>query len=106
MVTEEKDILYLGIDIGSVSLCYVIINQDRKIVHSEYIFHRGDIFSALQEHLSSIDFSKVQNIAFNHKSSDFFNQGLSVNEQIALIEGVKFQVKNVGAVFTIGGETF
>jgi len=106
MVTEEKDILYLGIDIGSVSLCYVIINQDRKIVHSEYIFHRGDIFSALQEHLSSIDFSKVQNIAFNHKSSDFFNQGLSVNEQIALIEGVRFQVKNVGAVFTIGGETF
>jgi len=29
-----------------------------------------------------------------------------VNEQVALIDGVKFLIGNVGSVFTIGGETF
>ncbi len=97
---------YLGIDLGSVSLAYVVMDQHRHILKSDYLFHRGNIFAALEECLSQIDLKKINQVAYNHKAADFFNQGIRVNEQVAIIEGVKFLVSEVGSVFTIGGETF
>ena len=97
---------FLGIDIGSISVSYVLLNQKCQIVTSNYLVHNGNIVKLLKEQLAQIDLSCVYQVAYNHKSADFFNQGIDVNEQVALIEGVRFQAENVGSVFTIGGETF
>ena len=106
MNSTQNKCLYLGIDIGSVSLAYVVLDQNLQIQWHDYLFHRGNIFSTLEACLKNIDLSKVCQIAYNHKSADFFNQGMSVNEQVALIEGMKFLSNDVGSIFTIGGETF
>ena len=96
----------LGIDIGSVSLCYVLMDQSQQILKSDYLFHQGNIFELLKEILAEIDLTRVYQAAYNHKASDFFAAGVSVNEQVALIEGIHYQQKDVGSLFTIGGETF
>ena len=106
MATSATQKHYLGIDIGSVSYSYVLMDQKRQIIQSDYRIHNGNIFNLLKEQLSKIDFPHVQQIVYNHKAADFFNQGISVNEQVAIIEGVRFQVQDVGSVFSIGGETF
>jgi len=106
MTPAQNQQLFLGIDIGSVSLTYVLLDQKGNIVQRNYIFHRGNIFSALEEQLKQVDLTRVCQVAFNHKSAEFFNQGMSVNEPVALIEGVRHQAGEVGSVITIGGETF
>ena len=101
----KKDEHYLGIDIGSVSLSLILMNHDHEIIHSSYIIHNGNIAGLLFAELKRIDLSKVQGFAFNQRSSDFFNRGIGINEQVALIEGVRFQKKNAGSIITMGGET-
>ena len=106
MSASETKECYLGIDIGSVSFGYVLMNQNRQVLQSGYSFHQGNILTSLMEKLEELDLSRVCQVAYNHKSSDFFAAGVCVNEQVALIEGVRYQEKNVGSMFTIGGETF
>ncbi len=106
MTRRDKQDHYLGIDIGSVSVSYVLMNRHKQIVDSDYRFHQGNIVKLLEEILNHIDLGRVCQVVYNHKSTDFFAAGVSVNEQVALIEGVRFQVDRAGSVFTIGGETF
>ena len=106
MRSSATERCFLGVDIGSVSLSYVLLNHNNEILKSDYLFHQGNIFDLLREKLEVIDLSRVYQVAYNHKSSDFFLSGVDVNDQVALIEGVRFQQNNVGSVFTIGGETF
>ncbi len=106
MISAQGDRYFLGIDIGSVSIAYVLLDQNRQLIRSYYGFHRGNIFAALQELFKEIDLTKIDQVCYNHKAADFFNEGISANEQVALIEGVKFLVNDVGSIFTIGGETF
>jgi len=98
--------LFLGIDIGSVTICYVLMDQKKRVIESNYIIHQGNITNILERELKKIDLTRVCQLAYNHKSADFFNQGIRVNDQVAIIEGVRSQVEDVSSVFTIGGETF
>jgi predicted CoA-substrate-specific enzyme activase len=106
MSLSDTEKHFLGIDIGSVSFSYVLTDQNKQILKSDYIFHQGNIFKLLREKLEDIDLSRTHQVAYNYKSSDFFASGVSINEQIALIEGALFQEKNIGSIFVIGGETF
>ena len=96
----------IGIDIGSVSIAYVILNDKHEIVSSDYRFHSGNILACLQESLSPLDWSLIRYLGYNQKASEFFSEGIPVNDQIALVEGIKSQHQNVRSLFTIGGETF
>ena len=106
MGTALVDGHFLGIDIGSVSLSYVLIDRNKTILHSGYLFHHGTIYGHLREKLESLDLSCVRQVAYNHKAADFFTAGVSVNEQVALIEGGLFEQADIGSMFVIGGETF
>ena len=106
MGTAPVDRQFLGIDIGSVSLSYVLIDQNKTILQKGYLFHHGNICALLKETLEGLDLSFVQQVAFNHKAGDFFTAGVSVNEQVSLIEGALFQQADFGSLFVIGGETF
>ena len=106
MTPLGADKLFLGIDIGSVSLACALVNGRKEILWSCYLFHHGNIANVLREQLEQIDLSQVCQVGHNRRSSDFFSSGISVNDQIAVIEGVLFQTDRVGSVFLIGGETF
>lgn len=106
MSTSLADRLFLGIDIGSVSLSHVLIDRHGTILQKGYLVHHGNICRLLREILEGLDLSLVQQVAFNHKAGDFFTAGVSVNEQVSLIEGALFQQAEIGSMFVIGGETF
>ncbi len=106
MDESRADRRFLGIDIGSVSFCYVLIDQDGTILQSDYLFHHGNIHRLLKETLERLDLSLVRQVAYNRKSGDFFTAGVSVNEQVSMIEGALFQQSDIGSMFVIGGETF
>ncbi len=97
---------FLGIDIGSVSLGIALIDEHKQILHQDYLFHHGNITQLLQTKLGQIDLSRVALIGHNHRASDFFSDGISVNDQLASIEGMLFQNDQIGSAFVIGGETF
>jgi len=104
-MTENAD-HFLGIDIGSVCLHYVLTDGKGQIVTFKNIPHSGDVLTLLRDELDQMDFSRIRQITFNKRAEDFFKTGQPVNEQIALIEGIRHWHKQVGSVFIIGGETF
>jgi activator of 2-hydroxyglutaryl-CoA dehydratase len=106
MDTQPSQQHYLGIDIGSVSLSLVLIDENKHILHHEYLFHYGNIASLLAERLAALDLSHVVQISHNHRSGDFFYDGLSINDPLAGIEGILYQQPHTGSAFAIGGETF
>jgi activator of 2-hydroxyglutaryl-CoA dehydratase len=85
MATSATKKHSLGIDIGSVSYGYVLMDQKEQIIQSDYRIHNGNILDLLKEQLAKIDLFRVQQIAYNHKAADFFNQGISVSEQVAVM---------------------
>lgn len=97
---------FLGIDIGSVYIHYAVINQDGLIIESKSIPHLGSIRCVLKKELDTLDFRDICQIAFNKHAEDFFKTGICINQQIALIEGIRHLQKEAGSVFIIGGETF
>lgn len=102
----RSDGQFLGIDIGSVSFSYVLMDRDGTILRSDYRVHHGAISALLKDTLERMDLSLVRQVAYNHKAGDFFIAGVSVNEQVSLIEGALFQQPEIGSMFVIGGETF
>ncbi|MBN1351194.1 CoA activase [candidate division KSB1 bacterium] len=106
MTIKGEASVFLGIDIGAVSLSYALIEQNARIIRSEYIIHQGNIVEILQNLLNALDLSTISQIAYNHKSADFFSAGASVNEQVALITGIRTLLPEAKSIFNIGGETF
>ena len=97
---------YLGIDIGSLSLGLVLMDQNGIIIRHIYVTHQGNISACLQEKLPQLPVSEVSTYACNQKGSEFFNDGFAVNEQVAIIEGAKFLYPDLGSLISIGAETF
>lgn len=98
--------LYLGIDVGSVSISYALLDRNKQLIKSEYFLHQGNIVESLETALQNIDFSHVHQLVYNHKAAEFFNCGTAVNEQIAHIEAIRLSGKIPRSLFNIGGETF
>jgi predicted CoA-substrate-specific enzyme activase len=97
----------LGIDVGSVSIAAVILDSNASVVHRQYLFHKGNIQGALAQVLRNLPIRQVD--AFGvvaEKGREFFTAGIEVNEQVAIIEGVKRDCPEVRTILTIGGEHF
>ena len=101
-----RDDLYLGIDVGSVSIHSALMDQDGELIKFKSIPHLGNIKSILQEQLNTLDLNTIRRMAFNKRAEDFFTSGIRVNQQISLIEGIRHLNLEAGSVFVIGGETF
>jgi activator of 2-hydroxyglutaryl-CoA dehydratase len=55
MATSATKKHSLGIDIGSVSYGYVLMDQKEQIIQSDYRIHNGNILDLLKEQLAKID---------------------------------------------------
>ncbi|HPP06286.1 MAG TPA: acyl-CoA dehydratase activase, partial [Syntrophorhabdaceae bacterium] len=98
----------LGLDIGSVSINVVLIDDERKVIYNEYIRHKGrpielsrNILQNLKEQYS-IDF-----IATTGTGAKLFSQMVGaafVNEIVALTRAFNHLYPHVKTVIDIGGE--
>ena len=96
-----------GIDIGAVSIALVLLDSTGQITYRDYSFHKGNIHATLKAMLGRLPVQQPDIIGVvAEKGREFFRAGVEVNEQVALIAGVRHFVPNPGAIITIGGETF
>ncbi|MBN1356506.1 hypothetical protein JXA40_09635 [bacterium] len=96
-----------GIDIGSVSVGLILMDTEHAIIHRDYRFHSGNIRSALNAMLDDLPSASVDRVGIVSKGNrEVIREGVEVNEQVAIIEGVKTVIPRPGAIITIGGETF
>jgi predicted CoA-substrate-specific enzyme activase len=96
-----------GIDIGTVSITLVLLDSRGQLTYRDYSFHRGNIYTTLETMLGKLPAQQPSVFGVvAEKGREFFRAGVEVNEQVALIAGVKHFVPNPGAIIVIGGETF
>ncbi len=99
--------LIAGIDIGSTTIAAVLLDSEGSLILKDYQFHNGNVYSALEATVAKFPVQTLNAIGVvAEKGREFFKSGIEVNEQVAIIEGVKLYVPKPGAIITIGGETF
>ena len=103
--------VYLGLDIGSVSLNTVIIDSDERIIEEYYDYVHGKPFNVLRDRLESIlkqySAEKIEGVAFTGtggKLASDLTGGEFVNEIISQATSVGHLYPEAKTVIEIGGE--
>ena len=105
---------YLGIDIGSISTKGVIIDENKKIIASEYLYTEGDPIDAVKRLIKSLKKNfdnkkyKVVSVGTTGSARKLIGTilGASVikNEITAHAIGTTSIIPNVNTIFEIGGQ--
>lgn len=105
-VPEIRDSV-LGIDIGSVSLSIVQLNQSGKILRQFYQFHKGDIRGTLSAAGKIFDLSQIGAVG-GTLSVTRLNKNivLHYNTQLAIMAAARLLCKDAASVLHIGAEKF
>ncbi len=112
-VLQVNTKVYLGIDIGSTTTKYAMINEDRKIVHKNYVPTQGRPIEVVQKLLRSIrdnlgDRIKIAGMAATGSGrnvvGDFLNVDLIIDEITAHAKGAVEIDPEIDTIFEIGGQ--
>ena len=96
----------VGIDIGSVSLSVVVIDEKGAVINSFYQFHSGAISDTMRSILNNIDIRRVGGIAMTLSGPEIFSNVSRYDTQIAMIAAVKKYHAEIGSILFVGGENF
>jgi predicted CoA-substrate-specific enzyme activase len=101
----------IGIDIGSVSIDTVVLDENRKLLESRYDYCHGRPFHTLRSLLSGIlekhDFESVANVALTGTGGLLASEligGYFINEIIAQSSSVSRHYPQVRTIIEMGGE--
>jgi len=97
---------YLGIDIGSVAIGIAMIDENNRIIHTAYTFHKGKITENLQNLFQSIKIENLSSIGFTASSPSIFRCAKLVDTRIAYITAAKHFHPDVRSLLIIGAEKF
>lgn len=110
---HKKANVYLGIDIGSTTTKYALINEDREIIHKDYVPTQGKPIEVTQSLLRCIRDNMGNNINISGTSTtgsgrnvvgDFLNVDLIIDEITAHAKGAVEIDPDVDTIFEIGGQ--
>lgn len=104
MMNVEKK--YLAIDVGSVAISIVILNQKKEIIDKAYDFHEGKIAAKLIQMLSGFCLEGICGIATTSSSPSFINKTEVYDNRVAFITAAKELHRDVGSILIVGGEKF
>lgn len=105
--------VFLGIDIGSTTTKYALINKDREIIHKSYIPTQGKPIEVTQRLLKTIRDEvgkKVEIVGTATTGSgrnvvgDFLNVDLIIDEITAHAKGAVEIAPDIDTIFEIGGQ--
>ena len=109
--TKALNNIFIGFDIGSVSLNTVVMDDDHNILENYYDYVHGKPFHVLKERLSGIFLNypgeKIKGMAITGSGGKLGTQligGAFVNEIIAQAKSVGTLYPDVRTVIEIGGE--
>lgn len=98
--------LSLGLDIGSVSIAAVLMNQDHEVIRHSYFFHQGDIKEILTVKLADWPWVEIDTVISTRSVPGTIKSDARIDNYVALIEGVKQSYPQIGSILNIGGEKF
>ena len=110
---NKENRVYLGIDIGSTTTKYAVINKDREIIHKSYVPTQGKPIEVTQILLKTIrdELGKKSQIAGTATTGsgrnvvgDFLNVDLIIDEITAHARGAVEIDPEVDTIFEIGGQ--
>lgn len=96
----------VGIDIGSVALSVVVLDEKGEVVHSSYRFHVGAIEETLLSLLNAIDICRIGGVAMTLSGPNLLEETPRYDTQIAMIAAVKKYHQEAGSILFVGGENF
>ena len=96
----------VGIDIGSVALSVVVIDEKGTVLHSSYQFHYGAIADMMRSMLGTIDIQGIGGVAMTQSGPDILENVPRYDTQIAMIAAVKKYHELAGSILFVGGENF
>jgi predicted CoA-substrate-specific enzyme activase len=105
--------VYLGIDIGSTTTKYALIDENRNIIHKHYVHTRGkpiEVTQKLLKHIVDELGKKVEIMGVATTGSgryvvgDFLNADLTIDEITAHARGAVEINPGVDTIFEIGGQ--
>ena len=102
----SKSSLTLGLDVGSVSAGFALIDDHGMIINSGYAFHKGDIVSSLKKLLADLRWDSIGYIAATNTVPHFISAQKRYNPQVAVIKSAKHLYPDVRAILNVGGERF
>lgn len=97
---------YLGIDIGSVAIGIAVVDENNRIIHTSYTFHKGQIADNLLKSLGKIQINNVKAIGYCSSGPSVISHGLYVDSRIAYITATKYFHPETKALLIIGAEKF
>jgi predicted CoA-substrate-specific enzyme activase len=105
--------VYLGIDIGSTTTKYVLINEEREVIHKKYVPTQGKPIEVTQNLLEFIRDDAGENLEIMGSATtgsgrnvvgDFLNVDLVIDEITAHARGAVEIDPQVDTIFEIGGQ--
>jgi predicted CoA-substrate-specific enzyme activase len=112
-LVTPKTQAFLGIDIGSTTTKYALMNKDREIIHKRYVPTQGkpiEVTQGLLQHICSELGNRVEIIGVATTGSgrnvvgDFVNADLIIDEISAHARGAVQIDPEVDTIFEIGGQ--
>jgi len=108
---DSKGSLFLGVDVGSVSVNTVVMNGDREILEEYYTRIHGQphmtVYQVLQEILSRISPSRIQGVSLTGSGGKLIAELLGAvfeNEIIAQSKSIEYFHPQVRTIIEMGGE--
>jgi predicted CoA-substrate-specific enzyme activase len=113
VITDKKIPVFLGIDIGSTTTKYALVNEAREIIHKSYVHTQGKPIEVTQRLLMKISDEmgakiKILGVATTGSGrnvvGDFLNADLIIDEITAHARGAVEIDPTVDTIFEIGGQ--
>jgi predicted CoA-substrate-specific enzyme activase len=97
---------FLGIDIGSVSIAVAVIDENKNLIQSSYVFHKGDVRNQLLNVLKGIDLTQVISTGYTSSTPGIIKRGKKTDSRIAFINAAKHFHPDLNSLLIIGAEKF
>jgi len=108
---NQLDSIFLGLDIGSVSVKTVIVNHNKDIVENYYERHKGQpiriVFNRLRDILNKTPIENISDVAVTGSGGELVAKLLGadfVNEIVAHAKAVGKLYPHIRTVIEMGGE--
>ncbi len=112
-ISGEGIPVYLGIDVGSTTTKYALINEEREIIHKDYVHTQGKPIEVTQRLLKTIHDEVGGKIRIKGTATtgsgrnvvgDFLNVDLIIDEITAHARGAVEIDPDIDTIFEIGGQ--
>jgi predicted CoA-substrate-specific enzyme activase len=97
---------FLGVDIGSVSVCLALLEKTGETRRTAYRFHKGKVRETLRALVEEIGPVSLSGIGFTSASPLLMRGAAAFDTQVSLIAACRHFSPSVKSIIFVGGEKF